>query len=1114
MDSGQIPPPASATTTASTAGDSATTAEAATAGTSASDPAAAQAAASLQLLLREDPGLVQFGLTLQAANKNPDSVAFPYAASLLQQPTTLPPNVNNTNNNAAAASSAQELAVAALQDVERKLALTESLAVKLSRTSPEAVTGHLLHLHGYHRYPSHPSGGTAGDWPPQQQPQPASHSHTESAPTITSSPTLLEIRDRAVRLERHAEGLAVTARRVETSLSKGLRKLQTSTLQLERVLAVSSAVKRILRLQFETAKLLSYDLDDARDLTRAAASVAVLEDLLRQQEQQQQGSGGTNKPIAVVERMRPTAVQTARAVRQAAATMLQLQQQQQQTLDSVSSLNQLGSVLQVYYHLGELPTAVWKAVDQAHAQAVTAAKQLWNPVTLQQLHDQATAFKPHSSSLSSSSSHQSSQQMMQYRQWKQVRSAAAVEWAQAVLAAATHVRNVHRVLQRKTDFVARTLYVSVVAASPIPEAYQINTSTTNDTNKDLQSVPQSQQPFSLFALFWGRYCQSLAAIIENVLQNQHVNLVADVAALYPAVRAAALEIVGHLQESSSSSSTMSVLDDAVAGSTGILGGTAILNDVFLDGSTTSSHNNNNNDSNENPQAATSADSWTRPVSLHVDPSSQKLSQRFLAPLHAISAAVIHSPEWKTLQGSGKLQTGLYPLQQAFLSACQDRLTAPLQYMFPENVTIDDDGASLASAGLSLLPSKYDIQRFDENIRQELSFADPREGGGDFTAVAMIADCVVSMISEFCVRAKNAMSGVGEGGYLQKDWSMTDDLQHNRKVAVIMHTLKTCLQNSPERTFVTPYRPSVLPQHLEAANLCAEGLAPALTAIDNTVKLAVLLPLCRALNRHIATVLAKMHSGVYLESSSKSSTDDTIDDSTPPSFIQKELTSILDLIFEKQLARFPSAYASFIASNVTAFTIYVFLSNASLARPLGEAARLHITQDLTDLEMALEQFVSKAGGTLTLHHVEHGKPYAELRAVRQMLFWTGLDNRGKPADDVAKSLLREVWTKDMRASTIFHYLFSFGPSTLSSPYHIKRTTAAEYVSSLIQLDGSVVTGEDAAWMTVMACCDSYVQRASAGVSANAADAVGSGDVRVAQIVTTLGQELLRRRGRNN
>ena len=51
-------------------------------------------------------------------------------------------------------------------------------------------------------------------------------------------------------------------------------------------------------------------------------------------------------------------------------------------------------------------------------------------------------------------------------------------------------------------------------------------------------------------------------------------------------------------------------------------------------------------------------------------------------------------------------------------------------MFPEHVEDDDDDEHAATA---LLPSKYNVQRFDENIRQELALADPRQGGGDVSA---------------------------------------------------------------------------------------------------------------------------------------------------------------------------------------------------------------------------------------------------------------------------------------------------------------------------------------------------------------------------------------------
>jgi hypothetical protein len=158
-------------------------------------------------------------------------------------------------------------------------------------------------------------------------------------------------------------------------------------------------------------------------------------------------------------------------------------------------------------------------------------------------------------------------------------------------------------------------------------------------------------------------------------------------------------------------------------------------------------------------------------------------------------------------------------------------------------------------------------------------------------------------------------------------------------------------------------------------------------------------------------------------------------------------------------------------------------------------------------MALEQFVSKSGGdSLSLSQIENGRPYAELRAVRQLLFWTGLDNKDKSAQEVAKSLLREVWMKDVRPSTVFHYLFSYAPGLLSSPHHAKRMKAEDYVATLVHYEGSVENGEDNSWMTTMSCCDSYQQRASSASSSAAVD----GDARVAQILLALGSELMRRR----
>lgn len=764
------------------------------------------------------------------------------------------------------------------------------------------------------------------------------------------------------------------------------------------------------------------------------ASVAILEELLDRPELQE-------APIAVVERLRPVCTQIARDVRRAAQTRLA----------QPNNISQLGAVLQVYFSLKELPRAVWEYVDQQCAAATAKTKEIWNAQSLNALNEQVKKQQKDSRSVQ--------------KKFKQVRGDLCRDWAEHILELCQHVRSLEKVLNHKTDPVSRTVFIKVVSESPVPPEYQQSS--------------KADKGFSIFDLFWGRFSNSLSTILDDLLSQP--TLSDDIAALYPAVRAASLDLLGHLISHSVQLSQYTNMEEG-----GILGGSSILQDPFL----------NSDIGSENPQAA-SAVRWTVPSDV---PTNNGTGRRFstrssmLGAPSAFSTSVLqNSPEWKTLQGSATSR-GLFLLEEAFMQACEERLIAPLQYLFPENVTLGEDGVTISS-GLSLLPSKYDLQRFDENIRQELSLSDPREGGGDLTLVSMIAQCVVSMISEFCLRAKKAMSGVDSvSGYLHaSDWSMTDNLQHDRKVAVIMYTMGQYLTNAPDKTFVAPYRPAVLPQQIEASELCSQALGPAVTTINNTVEAVVLVPLCRALNLKISSVLARIHSGVYLTSGD--------DDDQSPSFVQKELTRIFETIADKHLSKFPPTYASVITSSVMAHTIYTFITTVSMVRPMSEYARLHITQDLADLEMALEQFASRTG--LTLNHVENGKPYAELRAVRQMLYWTGLENKTRSAEEIAKSLLREVWLKDVRPSTVFHYLFSFGPSLLSAPHHVQRCTATEYVNILVTTDGST-NGEDASWMTIVSSCDSYQQRASAGASTN------DGDSRVAQIVLSVGQELLRRR----
>jgi len=277
-----------------------------------------------------------------------------------------------------------------------------------------------------------------------------------------------------------------------------------------------------------------------------------------------------------------------------------------------------------------------------------------------------------------------------------------------------------------------------------------------------------------------------------------------------------------------------------------------------------------------------------------------------------------------------------------------------------------------------------------------------------------------------------------------------------------------------------------------------ALLPALQEIDSLVKSSILDPLCRSLNRRVSTAMGKMHRGTYLQ---EPADDDGALVSS--SFVQIYLTDQYDIIATKYLSQLPNEYAITVAYTVATFSIYSFVSNAALLRPLGETGRLRLTQDLADFEMVLESLVLKGGTTLSLSQIAGGKPYAELRAMRQLLFASvGLEDKTLSPAEVAKGLLRDAWA--IRPSTLFHFLFSFAPTLLTSPHHFKRMDAGDYVGTLVKLDGSVDDGEASAWMTTMACCDAYQQRESVD------GAITDGDRRIGAILMVLGPELLRRR----
>jgi conserved oligomeric Golgi complex subunit 5 len=1086
--------------------------------TASSSSSAAQAATSLALLLREDQLLTKYNMHINASNKRGENeqdamdpaaykgkedASFSYAAALLLEDDMDTNRIHSTSTYSV--KDHQQRAEDALGEVERKLALVESLAERVSRTSPEAVAGPLLRLHGHAIVIEEDE--KEGE---EKDPSPSSLSSS------TQGTTLVATRERCDRLKRQGEVLEGVATRVETSLTRGLTRMDKATNRLSRVLQVSATLKMILRLQFEASKLEGFILDDLRDLTRAAASVAVIEDLLSKPELRDHKS---NK-IDVVDAIRPQATKTAAAVRKAAADLLS---QRQQESESTNAIIQLGATLQVYYHLGELPQAAWSAVNHALAAAEKVSNEFWSPTTLTNLQETATT-EAKLSAASKKLSDANVQRALKNK-LKEFRADAAIKWANGITDAALQVWNLQQVLSRKTDPVSRQVFMDVVAKAPIPEKFRkdyeelikvqkqsINTGKNAGNENDVVSKKEN---FSIFSLFWERLCQRMGDRLKHILEYENGKFAPDVSALYPAVRSAILHSMASLKDTMQAagmpgSSLMASLDDTASSSSafmGVLGGSAALDDPFLRWSSQVVERDHDvGSATSSSRVSCSADRWTVSKSETGNECGTSTSGVGSGSTTASMSAVFSSPEWQTLEGNQTTQKGLFRLQIAFLQESSDRLCAPLKYMFAENVTIDDTGNAISH--LPLLPSKYDIQRLDGIIRQELAIADPREGGGDLSSVSMIAENIVHMISRFCAQAENAVSNVGEKNCLSSDGSPTDALAHDLKVAKIVHFMAECLRTAPEKVFLDPYRPALTSQLEEASNVASLALLPAREEIDNLVTTTILRPLCRAVNQRIATKMGRMHQeGAYLPHGIGDSSD-----MSGSSFVQKHMTGLYESLSATYLAKLPPRYSILVGSTVAVFSVFTFVSNASLIRPLSEDAKLHLTQDLADFELVIDQFVTRSGGnveTKSLSEIGNGKAYAELRAMRQMLFWTGLDDTSKPPSTVAKSILRENWVRDVRPSTLFHYLFSFAPNLLSSPHHWKRMRAEEYVGTLVSLDGEVEEGESVDWMTTMQCCDSYQQRESA--QSSLIGKTGSeGDPRIASILSVLGPELLRRR----
>lgn len=776
-------------------------------------------AKALQYLLHEDPLLQALNLTTLTSsndsNSNSNSTtseppAFSYAAALIKSDED---NDGNENGNEGITynSNIQQKAQEALTEVDRKLALVESLSERISREKPEHVAAPLLKLHGYNVF-QNPQGddSDAND---------VNSNSNANDVNANGNTTISSTLDRCDRLKRQAQVLDSVANRVESTLVRGLDRMSLATGKLERVLKTSQVLKMIMRLRFEAKKVMGSGLDfdallennanphtnassssayvDLRDLTRAAASVSIMEELLNHENLKGKG-------IDIVEQMRPEAERVARAVRKAAAGLLAEQHNTSST--AVVSATKLGATLQVYYHLGELPDAAWNAVCLGLKKAESASAQFLNSTSIKNLMDSARtqAKKISDDEIKSSGINDKKQKEIVHnraikKKMRELKAKAATKWASGVSEAALQVWNLHRVLSRKSDPVTRENFLDVVNAAPIPKIFDQAQQLLGSARKQKE---QQQKKASIFALFWNQMCISIGRQICDLLKHdKHGATASDVATFYPAVRAAALEMLNYIQDTmqAGSLSTSTNMIDEVNGtdtSCGIMGGSAVLDDaIFFGWGSEKLETTNFGEAKSEAEdigvsgfGTVSADTWTRPEIVSenkaTDNSTGFDSLRSTTATQTSSAlsSILSSPEWHALQGSNNI--GLYPMQRAFLKTLKERLNAPLNTMFVENRVVDENGIDIKL--LPSLPSSKDLKDLEACLRNELCLADPREGGGEFNMTAMISESIVDLVENFCTLAKGATSGVLEEKMLHDSkGTATEELLHDMKVADVM-----------------------------------------------------------------------------------------------------------------------------------------------------------------------------------------------------------------------------------------------------------------------------------------------------------------------------------------
>ncbi|CAE6440006.1 unnamed protein product [Rhizoctonia solani] len=373
------------------------------------------------------------------------------------------------------------------------------------------------------------------------------------------------------------------------------------------------------------------------------------------------------------------------------------------------------------------------------------------------------------------------------------------------------------------------------------------------------------------------------------------------------------------------------------------------------------------------------------IAMHTDTIYTSNQQRyFLLSSHCLSTNTL-SPD-ETSPETVIVLRSVSAFEQLYLS----RSTARMNETIATAVRQTPPGAPEGLAISRTIVNELDSARFDPLLVKSVA----KNVGGALELLASRTDTLI-------VRDRSATSLVGPLGTAQQVL--------NAQIFTMLHTCWTRL-NKLEGEFHEGVT-LLLKLPIKKIERQCEGISE---------------PLLSAIRRDLGLVLSRMHRVDF----SKSFEAMASGMGGGASAYMKELTAKLGFLRNEVFSKFSVAeVVQDWTINVAKNVIRIFVLNASIIKPLGEAGKLQLTSDMTELEFTLGSFVadpSRRTGSLEIL----GDDYRVLRALRPLLF---LDTALLSSPDDTYSLPPLI---------ILHHIIVRSPYSL--PHTLHTWTEAEYV----------------------------------------------------------------------